>query len=362
MNSKRGIIACTIAGMSVVGLLSCLLRAQQQPIQAQAISTQVIHIGSAEVKSITSTSGYDPDEQPMIYWHDPEWRIDLVLPESQEIRTYSLSIKSGYDIAKIVKLPDDYMQIDSILRAPEDKVIVTADCGYCNGFIIVDLKDSKVIDNIRTDYPHISPNRRFILFDLWYPPYAFEAGTGRESQYRLYDTLRSPHDNTCGRMYDGQGHETLSVNMRGLQIFPLELSKNRCTNWEEDEDDENQASSGSDNQGSNFAWSPDSSKVVFADVKSGAISLVLVRMPDDKDGRPQTSIYTFTGAEDVCAGAANCDNNNVRSVAWNGDSINVALIQANQGGRAIEKDLTIPVSKFVPISGGEPPSPDQKHH
>ena len=65
---------------------------------------------------------------------------------------------------------------------------------------------------------------------------------------------------------------------------------------------------------------------------------------------PQTSIYTFTGADDVCAGAASCDYNNVKSVAWNGNSVNVALIKANPRGKAIEKDLTVPLSKFVPIA------------
>ncbi len=60
-------------------------------------------------------------------------------------------------------------------------------------------------------------------------------------------------------------------------------------------------------------------------------------------------IYSFVGPEDVCAGAKYCDSNNVKSIAWDGDTIKVALIQANPGGPRIEKDLTIPASKFVPI-------------
>jgi hypothetical protein len=72
-------------------------------------------------------------------------------------------------------------------------------------------------------------------------------------------------------------------------------------------------------------------------------------MPPDGEDRPTTSIYTFAGANDVCAGAASCDKNNVKSIAWNGNSINIALIQANPGGKAIEKDLTIPLRSFVSI-------------
>jgi hypothetical protein len=131
----------------------------------------------------------------------------------------------------------------------------------------------------------------------------------------------------------------------------------------EDDDDDN-------TDVSNFIWSVDSSKVVFADVKSGVISLVLVKMPHsdrdkdhdkDHDGdhdrdhdrdndRPRTLTYSFVGAENVCAGAATCDSNNVRSIAWNGDTVNVALVQANPTGPSIVTNLTIPISKFVPLA------------
>jgi hypothetical protein len=155
--------------------------------------------------------------------------------------------------------------------------------------------------------------------------------------------------------------------MRGLQIFPQELGENRCANWEEhDDDDDNQIPSKGDNLASNFVWSADSSKIVFAVTQlRGGVSLILVKMPEDNKGPdrdedhmkdrdrkdlPRTFVYKFVGTEDVCAGDANCDSSNVRSVAWNGDSVNVALVQANPTGPAIVKNLTIPLSKFVPLA------------
>ena len=88
---------------------------------------------------------------------------------------------------------------------------------------------------------------------------------------------------------------------------------------------------------SNFIWSADSRKAVFADLINGnSISLILVTMhPEDKDREhevdhdknndlPQTLTYQFSGAENVCAGAANCDSNNVRSIAWDGDKVKAA--------------------------------------
>ena len=161
--------------------------------------------------------------------------------------------------------------------------------------------------------------------------------------YRLYDVLKTPFENTCNYIAIGNDpeHKDLQGSGRGFQVYPQKAGQIHC-NEPEDEDDDNVAVS-------DFLWSADSSKVVFADVKSGAISLILVTMPADKEGHPRTSIYTFTGANDVCAGAANCDYNNVKSVAWNGSSIKVSLIRANPGGKAIEKDLTVPVRSFVPI-------------
>jgi ABC-type Zn2+ transport system substrate-binding protein/surface adhesin len=76
----------------------------------------------------------------------------------------------------------------------------------------------------------------------------------------------------------------------------------------------------------------------------------------DKDNdHPRTSIYSFVGAENVCGavgplGPTGCDYNNVKSIAWNGDAVNVALVQANPTGPAIVKNLTIPLSKFVPLA------------
>ena len=57
-----------------------------------------------------------------------------------------------------------------------------------------------------------------------------------------------------------------------------------------------------DNMAMNFTWAADSRKIVFADVKSGVMSLVVVTMPVGTKDLPRTSVYPLTGAEDVCAG------------------------------------------------------------
>ncbi len=380
MNTQTGFIVSGMIEIGVVTLLSASIFAQQTApstgteIPEPPFATQTSQIGAAEVKTVVVT-GYFPERQPVIYWHDPEWKIDLVIPPAgSENDAYSLHILSSDGRSSTVEIPEVYGQINTIYRTPGDKVILDAICGgMCTSFLIVDLKLAKIIDDIGAEGVTISPNGRFILYLSGHTARAPEQ---EPSRYHLYDTAKTPMENYCGHTPINFRHEKLPEDWRGFRVYPQKPGQIYCTIKENDNLDD-------DNSASDFIWSSDSSKVIFADVKSGVMSLVLVKIPrDDRDkdndhdrdqdrdrdrdksrdhdgdhdrdhrgenDRPRTFIYTFTGTEDVCAGAATCDSNNVRSIAWNGDSVDVALIQVNPTGPAIEKDLTIPISKFVPI-------------
>jgi hypothetical protein len=331
------------------------LLAQEAPAY-QPLRSEIKHFGLAEARSVTKDSGFFPGRQPAVYWHDEDWTIDL-LPLSSPDAAFTLKITSGDKREKIVMLPERLAQIDSIAKTPNDKAIITAELGgMTQAICIIDLREGKVIDQIGLYNPIISPNQRFIVFNNWYLPHV-----GGENMYRLYDVLKTPRENTCGYDDNDPKHLRISDAFRGFQVYPQTPGQKDCTDVDNDDDNVDV---------SEFLWTTDSSKLVFADVKSGVISLIMVKMPrDDRDkghdrdhienhdidhrkdnDQPRTFVYTFVDAEDVCAGAAHCDYNNVRSVAWNGDAVNVALIQANPTGPAIEKDLTIPLSKFVPLA------------
>jgi len=257
--------------------------------------------------------------------------------------------------SKTVNFPNYFAQVNSITRNPEDKAIILAEAtGTAEAFIIADLKEGKLIDQIGMEDPSISPDRRFILYNNGYPAH----GPGQAAQYHLYDTLKTPKENTCGYRQNDPQHRDLDESYRGIQVYPRKGNSVSCSNAElkafEDEDH---------NMVSGFVWSANSSNAVFADIMNGStISLILVKIPSgDKDKEhvadhdrdedvPRTLIYSFVGAENVCAGAATCDSNNVRSITWNGDSVDVALVQANATGPAIVMNLTIPISKFVPLA------------
>jgi hypothetical protein len=305
-------------------------KAQKANIEIRSVVT---HIEAAEVRSVSPSSGFYPSLQPEVYWHDADWNIDL-LPFSPSDHTYSLSISYKSEKTQIVRL-DNYAQIDSISRAPNDKAIIVGDYnGMTQMFSVVDLKLGKEIDGGFIYDPSISPDRRFILYENWYPPHS---DGFNEKSFTVYDTMKTHEENTCGYWDNTPRH--IGRSDEGVQVYPLLAV---CTDGE-DENDNNKSVSG-------FIWSADSRKVVFADVRDGYISLILVTMPIGITDRPQTTIYRLVGAENVCTGAANCDYNNVRSITWDGQSVDAVLIQKNPGGAPIERDMSIPVSKFVPIS------------
>ena len=344
-----------------VSIFAFPLSAQEVPTNIE-IQSVVTHVGTAVVSSVTPTSNFYPAVQPDVYWHDAEWNIDLVHRISSN-DPLSISVQHSSDSKKIVELPRIFAQVDSITRNPEDKAIILAEAtGTAEAFLIIDLKERKLIDRIGMDSPSISPDRRLILYTNGYPAH----GPGQAAQYHLYDTLKTPRENTCGYRLNDPQHKDLDESYRGIQVYPRKGNSVSCSDAELKafEDDDHDMVSG-------FVWSADSSKAVFADIMNGStISLILVKIPHgerdkdrdkDHDGDrdrdhdrdndwPRTFIYSFTGAENVCAGAATCDSNNVRSIAWNGDAVKVTLIQANPTGPAIVKNLTIPLSKFVPLA------------
>jgi hypothetical protein len=243
----------------------------------EPLGIEVKHIGTAEAATVVNT-GFFPSRQPVIYWHDQDWNIDLVLPVA-ESRVFSLDIRSKTGRELNVKLPERAMQINSILRAPDDKVIVDTDCNSeCIGFVIVDLKLGKVIDDVVTAGTYFSPNRRFILYDNWFANWDDSV----KDTYHLYDILRTPKENTCGYEINDPKHERLGDYLRGFQVYPRKPGQIHCA---VDEDSDG-------NVATNFTWAADSSKIVFTDVKRNKTSLVVVTMPVGTKDLPRTSVST----------------------------------------------------------------------
>jgi hypothetical protein len=258
-----------------------------------------------------------------------------MLPQSSPIGELTMSLTSKDGITKSVKFPAGLLvQVDSIIRSPGDKAIIL---GEANGtslvFSIVDLNLAKIVDGSLIYHPSISPNRRFLIYNNWYQPHL-----GGENLFTLYDTLKSAAENTCGYGESNPLYKRNADALGGIQVYPAQSS---CLDGPDDGDDNQDAS--------DFLWSSDSSRVVFADVKSSILSLVLVTMPVGAKEHPKTEVYSFVGAENICSGSATCGYKNLSSLAFTAGAVKATLVGVDSSGKPVEKNLTVPFSKFSPI-------------
>jgi hypothetical protein len=299
----------------------------------RSMGTEIERFGIAEAKMVSRNSGLDPSRQPDVYWHDNEWRLDL-LPLSSLNERYKLRISTGDgNKTSFVQLPKDYAQIRSILRNRDDKAIVIADIsGTVISFCIVDLKSKSIIDQVAMYAPSVSPNRRFVLYVNGFAPH----GSYGESEYHLYDTFKTPRENTCGFRENDPEHMDLDESYRGFQVYPSTKGGPCLGELPEGEDHQ---------RVSEFVWSPDSNSVVFADAQLGTMTLVIVQMPSQVNDLPRTVVYPLLGAENVCG--TECSNRNLHSLTWEGEQIRIALAYTPETGPGTENVMEVPLSKFV---------------
>lgn len=296
--------------------------------------TEIKQIGNAQVQTLVETY-FDHARQPVVFWHDPDWRIDLVLP-AQKDASFSVRIRPKSGKESVVVLPERARQIRTVLRAPNNKAIVYTDSdSEREGFVIIDLRTGTIIDDVVSTDTSISPNRRFLLYDNWLSNWDDSV----PHEFRLYDVFRVPRENTCGYSFVDHQHEKLDDYLRGFQVYP---PMPICS-----DDDDNLGIE----FGTNFTWAPDSSKIVFADIKNGEMSLVLVKMPVGAHDLPKTSVYVLKGTQNVCtattdaSGEKHCNYHVIQSVEWDGDLVKAEFFRRFDTAL----DLSIPVSAFVPV-------------
>lgn len=339
--SSRGqtLVHLLLGILSVAGA-SAWSQEPQPPRTRPDLATQIDHIGDAEVQTVVRT-GYFPNEQPAVYWHDPKWQIDLVLP-THDNEPFSLRIRSQAGPTSFVKLPERARQVNTIMLAADNKAILDADFdSESEGFVIIDLARGEVVDDVIATGSFFSPNRRFVLYDNWFSNWDDSV----PRTYPLYDLLRTPKQNTCG--YDeitDRKHEQLGDYLRGIQVFPPKPRGAQCS--VDDPSDGNLAS--------NFTWASDSSKIVFADYKSNTMSLVLVTMPTGTTDTPRTFVYRLKGPEDICArkaetGQPECDSYLIRSISWDGNVVRFEPQSPLHVGTALANEFRIPIGKFTPL-------------
>lgn len=301
--------------------------------------TKVSQEGNAEVASapiwVIDSYAYRC-QHPNVYWHGKDWKIDLLLPTGDN-DSYAIRIHSGHRHDKLVKLDYSYFQIASISLASNNEAIVI---GYVYGnwsglfsvASIINLENGDLIDSVVASSFSISPNRRFLIFlngDQTYPFY----------DYRLYDILRTPRENTCGYRQNDPEHKDLDEEDRGTPLFPKKADQVGCS-----EADQQPFESENHALVSNYLWSADSREVIFADSKNETtLSVILVKMPAGPKDMPSTSTYQPKPSAFRWSASTNSDEPPIH-LSWNAE-LGKAVSISSGGLNAMNLQL----SKFTPI-------------
>ena len=111
----RNLATTLVRPLIVVGLIAIL---RNLASAQELLGTQITQIGDAQVQTLVQT-GFFPDRQPVIFWHDPDWKVDLLLPANKE-GGLLLRIRPRVGKELVVALPTRAVQIKAILRAPID--------------------------------------------------------------------------------------------------------------------------------------------------------------------------------------------------------------------------------------------------
>lgn len=203
-----------------------------------------------------------------------------------------LSIKSK-DRHSDVKLPPEVFDVQKVERF-QGRIIVIGDIGdSVSQVIIIDAGTGKAIDRFDAFYPAVSPDGRFIAFTKFYPPHG---ATGTEDHLMLYDMTKSAIANRPIGVPRPVGRGLGSWDNRidvGLNVYPV--------NGSQEGDNVGVPGWLSHQAASLIFWSPDSTKLVFADQTQEVLSLVLMKVAGADAGAVPSALTMIIDGTSVCA-------------------------------------------------------------
>ena len=314
---------------------------RRSPYAVLALLAMSTVCAAQEVKEYPLNSGL-AGKQPEVYWHGTDLSLDI----DASTKDWNVVVTHRDRNIDHISLPREIDQVDVVRGAPQNRAIVIAEIGSGAYEVVVMQTDpAKLLDKfLASKAVSLSPDNRYVLFVRFYP---MHGGEGYDDQYRLYDVQGNRSTNWPNRpAQDVRPNMPANYDetLAGVPVYPVKVGELGRMNTFVPEGHEHL-------EASDFNWTTDSSKVAFADVQGNVISLVVVTVPTAEKRKPQTAIYPLVGLENVCGNpdeGEGCNNQNVRSIAWDDDSIGVALLLRPQRGKDIEKNVTIPLSSFVP--------------
>lgn len=321
------------------GALSCLIWAillnsgVAQIVDGPRVRSQMLNLEGAQMRLIQPGTGFFPDQQPEVYWHDGVWSIDLVVDPQAE-GPPSVRISGPHGLRTTVRLPLDFIQVDVIRRGPANKAVILGEASGAGAMTvaIVDLEGGTLIDHFGLLHGSLSPDGRFIVY---INGYGTHSAFTTDDQYRVYDLLRTPRENTCGYRANDPDHRFLDDNWRGQPMFSVRRDEEFRPN-EDPALDPVQAH----HMAGDFVWASDSSKVAFADKRGSELSVVVSAMPISASDVPRTLVHSVVDEINICS-SSKCAGGWPVILEWHGENLR-ALLRRTRLESAITLNLAMP--------------------
>ncbi len=247
--------------------------------------TSAIH-SQHTIQQQTGTGLFDPTHNKPPSYRDEELSIHFV--SEDDIFQAIIETKDGRPVK--VAMPDDIMQVDSVVKGPKGTSIVL---GMVNGsvyeVVALDIRTRGVSDHFYAYNPTLSPDGHAAAFVKFYPPHFVD---GTSDHYMLYDFSRSAASNRPS----GEGVAD-STNI-GVPVYPPEIGNQEGDNIGVPDSKSHQMAS------ETFFWESDSRSYLFADTQGVGLKLVLVHV-GVSGGSPLASTLPIPKAKICPAARAN---------------------------------------------------------
>src|ERR1017187_3726409 len=211
-------------------------------------------------QSITETA---PPKLPS--YHDDKVTVESWLDKDKFV---VLSITSDHG-RKDVPLPHSIFQVQEIRRYA-DRLIVVGEIGSGQSqVVIINLNNSTISGTFLATDTAISPDGRFIAFTSWFPSHGWNDPTiAPNDRAMLYDMTKSALQNRPAGVKPDNDEDV------GFNVYP---GGNKDSGYSAPVQLANAVVG-------RLSWSPDSTKLVFADQAQSSMKLVLVKVPGANTG------------------------------------------------------------------------------
>lgn len=243
-----------------------------------------------------SSQSFEPCKQGSITARNGEIVARSVIPKNYCADSHSrlqIDITNGSKSITSFHLPQVTSMINDMQFVPGDRLIIFGQANWAVSTVLIyDLSSQKISDHFWAYEPILSPDKKLLIYEKFYPQHFVE---GVSSEYLLYDLTKSAEANRPEEI------KLSDLENVGTPVYPAGSRNTPGDNEGLSESKIHSLSSDS------FYWSRDSKRVAFVDHHQHAQTLVIVGFLSggfkvSTEYLPTQAIINPEGVRGICEG------------------------------------------------------------